>query len=145
MKPSQGIFAAVGLLVLVFGFLYIIWPIAPYHEEIIGMTYEELSTNHPAISGLMTALVNVVGLAFLALGVFVLYLGLKAWDEVGARIVLLVVLVITVLPLAYVVYATGGPWVIMLLVSVLNIAGIISSQIESQTAPSNRAPTVARD
>lgn len=131
LEPSQGIFGAVGIIALIFGILYIVWPIAPYHEGIIGMTFKELSNSYPAVSGLMTTLVNVVGLTFLSLGVFTLKVGKKAWDEITSWLSILAELIVTLLPLTYVVYAAGGPVSIMVLVDILTIAGLVSSHLES--------------
>lgn len=131
MRASTVIFGIVGILALAFGILYVLWPIAPYHEEIIGMSANELTSQYPDIGGLMTTLVDVVGLAFLALGVFILWVGPKAYDEMGSWLAILIVLVITIAPLTYVVYSAGGPTAVMLVVLVLIIAGLTVSWRET--------------
>ena len=70
IKASTIIFWILAAVLLIFGTLYIAWPIAPYHEGIIGMTAEELATNLPEINNLMVALVNVAGIGFLAIGIW---------------------------------------------------------------------------
>jgi hypothetical protein len=131
IKASTIIFWVLAAVLLIFGTLYIAWPIAPYHEGIIGMTAEELATNLPEINNLMVALVNVAGIGFLAIGIFIAYLGRRAWKESGHWYTLLSVFIAFFLPLVYIVYAIGGPLVLAVALAVIQGTGLgVSSTID---------------
>ena len=130
-KPSQVIFAIIGLLSLVFGVIYVLLPMASYHEGMVGMTAAELAEGYPEIYGLLTTLVDVAGLTFLALGIFILWVGSRAWKEKGSWMTILAVFIVCVLPMTYVVGSAGGPLVVMGIVAALCFAGLVLSRLGS--------------
>lgn len=129
IRPSHVLFGISAIFAIIFGILYLIWPIAPYHEDIIGLSYDALAEQHPDIAGLMTTLVDVVGLSFLAVGAFLAYTGEKAWKERWARAVITVVLFIFVIPMVVVVHLAGGPTGIMAVVTALVAAGLAAAYL----------------
>lgn len=129
IRPSHVLFGISALFAILFGILYLFWPIAPYHEEIIGLSYDALAEQHPDIAGLMTTLVDVVGLSFLAVGAFLAYIGGKAWRERLARTVITVVLFIFVIPMVAVVHLAGGPTGVMAVVAALVAAGLAAAYL----------------
>lgn len=129
-KVSQVLFGIVGVIGLIFGVSYILWPIAPYHTEIIGMSYEKLSANYSNFSRFITTLVDVAGLAFITMGGLSLHIGRDAWRERKSWLSILIIFVAMLLPLTFIVYSIGGPTLAMVLVAALSAGGLISSHFE---------------
>lgn len=129
IRPSHVLFGIAAALAVLFGVLYIVWPIAPYHEEIIGMSFNELKTLDADVAGLMTTLVDVVGLSFLGIGAFLAYTGAKAWRDRWARAVITAVLLVFVIPMVVVVHLAGGPTAIMAAVGVIVAAGLAAAHM----------------
>ncbi len=125
MKKSTILFAVSALVFLLFGVLYLIWPLAPYYEEAIGMSAAEFVAGHPEIADLMLTLVNVTGLSFLALGIFTFTLGTLTWQNRLVWYSLLAVVIIFALPLTYIVAETGGPYPVVIVVILLQLIGLI--------------------
>lgn len=129
IRPSHMLFSISAALAVLFGALYLFWPIAPYHEEIIGMSFHDLDALNSDVAGLMKTLVDVVGLSFLAIGIFLAYTGEKAWRERWARVVLTGVLAIYVIPLGIVVHLAQGPSELIVAVAVLVTAGLMAAHL----------------
>ncbi len=129
-KISQVLFGIVGIISLISGMLYILRPIAPYHPDIIGMSYETLVTTHPQISGLITTLVDVIGFTFLALAGLFFHIGSRAWKERKSQYSILIILIAMFIPVTFLVYSIGGPTSVMVSAVVLTAGGLISSHFE---------------
>ncbi len=140
MKKSNVFFGISTLFLLVFGVLYVIWPLAPYHEDIIGMTAAELFSGDPGVADLMTTLVSVNGLLFIVLGIFILGTGSLAWQHRAAWLSLLVALIIFAGPFAYFTYIVaevGGPYFVIFIPMLCQAIGLVLAAKERQWASSN--------
>jgi len=124
MKKSVVLVWLAAAICLVTGVLYLIWPIAPYHEGIIRMTAGELAENHPNINALMTTSINVIGVSMVGIGLLVAYVGTRIWREKAAWWVLLVFTVVFTIPLAVIVGRVGGPTLLVVIPAVLQALGL---------------------
>lgn len=129
IRLSHVLFGVAALSAILFGVLYLVWPIAPYHEEIIGMTFNELKSLDAEVAGLMRTLADVVGLSFLGIGAFLAYTGEKAWRDRWARAVIAAVLLVFVVPMVVVVHLAGGPTAVMAAVGVIVAAGLAAAHL----------------
>ncbi len=125
MQKSTLAFWFSALILLIFGILYLVWPIAPYHEEIIGLSSEELASRYPEIAKLMMTLVNIAGLSFVSLGILTLGLGVLAWQNRVAWLSFLVILIVFAAPLTYVTAITGGPYLVIFIPVFFQIIGLL--------------------
>jgi len=85
----------------------------------MGIEGSKIALTEPIVYKLLVTLVDVVGLAFLALGIFVIWLGYQAWNDRGAWLTLLLVFFVFTLPMCIVVGLVGGPLGITVLVACL--------------------------
>lgn len=106
MKISTVFVWLAALISLVMGTLYLIWPIAPYHQNTIKMTAQELALNYPNINALMTTQINVIGLSLLGVGVLTVYVGMKIWQDKTAWVFLLISTFVFTIPLIFTVEQT---------------------------------------
>lgn len=108
------------------GFLYLWFPIMPYHEEIIGMTAGELSEMNADVYQLMTVLVDVVGVSFLAIAASFFVLGqLAVENRVTFGVILLIFFVFTI-PLVYLVVVADGPVALSAVGAGLHLGSILA-------------------
>lgn len=126
-KISTWFFWASSAFSLFFGVLYLVWPIAPYHEKIIGMSFPELLQGYPGIARLIITLVNVVGIGFLAVGLYGIYIGHRAWQDRYAWISAALVLGAFYLPAVYIVYGAGGPVLLSMIPAALQTVALLVS------------------
>lgn len=133
IKKSVLFFWIISLLYISLGIMYIVLPIAPYHQDIIGMTSGELAAGYPVLNNLITALVNVIGIAFITIGICQIYYGYRAWKDKTAWLIMLCFVAVLNIPLFFIVYTVGGPYWGAVLLFLLQAAGIaISGTIEKQ-------------
>ncbi|PKL37180.1 MAG: hypothetical protein CVV44_16225 [Spirochaetae bacterium HGW-Spirochaetae-1] len=133
IKKSTILFWILSVICFLFGIVYVIKPIASYHEKIIGMTASALAANYATLSGLIVTLVDVLGVTFFTIGIFGIYSGFLAWKNKASWITMFVVLFTFYLPMTYIVYCGGGPYKIPLATTVLqSIALILSGTLERE-------------
>jgi len=130
VKKSTIIFGLSALFLLVFGVLYVIWPLAPYHEDIIGMSSTELVSTSPDIAYLLLTGVDVTGLTFIGLGILMISMGFLAWQSRIAWYSILLVIVFFALPLSYIVAETGGPYLMIIILILIQVVGLIVAFFE---------------
>lgn len=117
-------FGTLAAYFFVFGVLYVVWPMAPYHQEIIGTSATELASTQPSVYALMTALVDVAGLCFLAIAIAVFVFGRDAGERPSATLALVGIFGACTLPLTYVVYLVDGPLVVASIPVVIHLVGL---------------------
>ncbi len=125
LKKSTVLVWLAAAICLVSGVLYLVWPIAPYHEGIIRMTAQELAVNHPYINALMTTTINVIGISLLGIGILVAYVGTRIWRDKLSWWVLLVFTVVFTIPLALIVGRVDGPTLLVAIPTVLQAVGLV--------------------
>lgn len=108
------------------GILYLWFPIMPYHEEIIGTTAAELSETNTDVYRLMTVLVNVMGVSFLAIATSFFALGQLAVQNRTAFVVLILLFVVFTIPLTYLVVIAGGPVELTAIGAILHLGTILA-------------------
>ena len=109
LNASRTCFLLLAAFFIAMGVLYIVWPIAPYHEKIIGMDAVAFQQQFPEIAKLMVALVDVVGISFIAFGITLVSLGWYAATNKQALLTLAVLVPVYGIPLFYIVLMVGGP------------------------------------
>lgn len=117
-------FGVLGAYYVIFGVLYLLVPIAPYHREFIGMTASEFASAQPSLYALQTALVDVAGLSFLAIAIAVFVFGRDAPTRPTASLALVGILAVYTVPVTYVVFRIDGPVVLASIPSVVHFAGL---------------------
>lgn len=117
-------FGALAAYFFVFGVLYLVWPMAPYHQEIIGTSASELASSQPAMYALVTGLVDVAGASFLAVAIAVFAFGRDAGERPTATLALVGLLAAYTFPLTYVVYLVDGPIVLGSIPLVIHLIGL---------------------
>ncbi len=132
VKKSTIIFGLSALFLLIFGVLYVIWPLAPYHEDIIGMNSTDLVSSSPDIAYLLLTGVNVTGLTFIGMGILMISMGFLAWQSRIAWYSILLAIVFFALPLSYIVAETGGPYLMIIIVILVQVIGLILAFFERE-------------
>lgn len=126
MVLSQILFLLVAVFFAAMGVLYLVRPLAPYHEKMIGMSAREFDAAVPSPAKKLTfTLVKVVGLGFVALGVAIGYIGWHAATDSIALGILAFLLFVYGLPLLRQVRRAGGPILLVALGLLVYAGGLI--------------------
>lgn len=120
----------VSLVILAFGILYIYTGftkgLMPYHIRFLGMTCEELPPN---VCELMKTFVQIIGFAFLAIGVtmFMLVRGMFNGQQDAMDWKMIAVIVAILVPIVPIMYhlASYTPWYIVAGIVVLAVIALI--------------------
>jgi hypothetical protein len=120
----------VSIVILAFGILYIYTGftsgLLPYHVRFLGKTCEELPPN---VCELMSTFVQIIGFAFLAIGI-TMFLLVRAMfngqqDELDWKMIAVIVAIL--IPIAPIMYhlATYTPWYIVTGIIVLSLIALL--------------------
>lgn len=106
---AEVVFGVLAAFFALFGVIYLVEPMASYHEGIIGMSAAEQAADYPDQHALVTTLVDVIGIAFLAVAGVIAAFGVRSTDDRLSYGALTYVFLVFTVPSVYVVYAGGGP------------------------------------
>ena len=118
----------VSIAIVAFGALYIYTGftsgLMPYHIKFLGKTCDELPPN---VCALMRTFVQIIGFAFLAIGVVFFILVQNIFSEQPSSWKMLVVITAVLMPVILIMYrlASYTPWYIVAGILVLAIIGLI--------------------
>ncbi len=128
-KIATILLTIVSLVILIFGLLYIYTGftsgLLPYHVKFLGKTCEELPSN---VCVLMKTFVQIIGFAFLAIGIIMFMLVRVMFDGQQDDLdwKMIAVIVAVLVPIAPIMYhlATFTPWYVVAGILVLSIVAL---------------------
>jgi len=129
-KVATILLTIVSLVILAFGILYIYTGftkgLMPYHVKFLGMTCEELPPN---VCELMKTFVQIIGFAFLAIGITMFLLVRAMFDGQQDTLdwKMIAVIVGVLIPIAPIMYhlASFTPWYIVAGIVVLAVIALL--------------------
>lgn len=134
-SKSTVTFGLLAAYFLVLGLVYLWVPIAPYHQEMIGMSAAELASAHPSIHALLTALVDIAGISSLVAAIAFFGFGRDAPERPSATLALVAIFALFTAPAVYIVYRIDGPLVVVAIPLVIHLVGLGLLYTEKEWTP----------